>query len=78
MLSLPVKTHKSHARFARNFLRARELLVQSGSNGKISSGHVTMRGQDYVEGDKMNRYGTLATLVFNVPHLYATLVGSGW
>lgn len=37
-----------------------------------------MRGQDYVEGDGINRYGTLATLVFNVPHLYATLVGSGW
>lgn len=37
-----------------------------------------MRGEDHVEGDAVSRYGSLATLVFNGPHLYATLVGGGW
>lgn len=57
--------------------RRRELLAQSGKQMR-RSGHVVMRAGDHVEGDAINRYGSLATLVFNVPHLYATLVGSGW
>lgn len=71
-------THTPHHTPHHTFRRARELLVKSGAKWKKPSGQVVMRGQDYVEGDKMNRYGTLATLIFNLPHLYATLVGSGW
>lgn len=55
--------------------RTRELLVKSG--GK-PSGKIKMRGDDHMEGDRVSRYGSLASLIFNAPHLYATLVGSGW
>lgn len=57
------------------FCRARELLAKSG---RPQTGKIMMRGKDYVHGDAINRYGALANLVFNGPHLFATLMGSGW
>ncbi|CAN0372564.1 unnamed protein product, partial [Laminaria digitata] len=64
-----------------NEKKARELVRQKeggGKKAKAASGHVLMRKDDYFVGDAINRFGSLANLVFNSPHLYATLVGSGW
>eukprot|EP00904_Undaria_pinnatifida_P001537 jgi/Undpi1/11384/HiC_scaffold_30.g13681.m1 len=58
--------------------KARELVRQKDGDKAKASGHVFMRKGDYVVGDAINRFGSLANLVFNSPHLYATLVGSGW
>lgn len=59
--------------------RARELERESGEGVmKKASGHIVMRKGDYGMGDAINRAGSLANLVPTLPHLYATLTGSGW
>ncbi|CAM9193488.1 unnamed protein product [Ectocarpus sp. 6 AP-2014] len=55
--------------------RQREILAQKG---RRRTGKIHIRGDDHVEGDAMNRAGSYGSLIFNTPHLYATLVGSGW
>ncbi|CAN0435182.1 unnamed protein product [Scytosiphon promiscuus] len=59
--------------------KARELTRQSPElRKKKASGEVLMRKGGEAEGNAVNRYGALANLVLNAPHLFATLVGSGW
>lgn len=58
--------------------RARNLERKSGRGVMKPSGHILMRMGDYGIGDAINRAGSLANLVPTLPHLYATLVGSGW
>lgn len=58
--------------------KARELERKSERGVRKASGHILMRGGDYGMGDAINRAGALANLVPTLPHLYATLVGSGW
>ncbi|CAN0040467.1 unnamed protein product [Ectocarpus sp. 4 AP-2014] len=55
--------------------RQREILARKG---RRRTGKIHTRGDDHVEGDAMNRAGSYGSLIFNTPHLYATLVGSGW
>lgn len=61
-----------------NSNKARELTRQSPELWNEASGRVLMRQEDHVEGNAVNRYGSLSTLLLNTPHLFATLVGSGW
>ena len=58
--------------------KERELTRQSQKPPSLASGHILMRKNDNVVGDAVKRYGGLATVVLNAPHLFATLVGSGW
>lgn len=58
--------------------KAREVARRLQSPDRKVFGQVLMREGDYVQGDAVNRYGALSTLVLNAPHLVATLVGSGW
>lgn len=68
-----VEAHEANVRER----KARDLVRQSGRHWR-PSGHVQMRGNDYEIGDFVNIGGALANALFNAPHLYATLVGSGW
>ena len=45
---------------------------------KPASGHIEMRRGDHGWGDAINRGGSIANLFPSLPHLYATLTGSGW
>ncbi|CAM9483708.1 unnamed protein product [Laminaria digitata] len=58
--------------------KSRNLLRQSQELRKKASGKVLMRKEDHVHGNAVNRYGAMANLALNTPHLFATVVGSGW
>lgn len=57
--------------------KARELVRAAGRRWR-PSGKVVFRGDDQEEGNVIQRYGALANIAFNGPHLYATLVGGDW
>lgn len=57
--------------------KARELVRKAGRRWS-RGGRVVMHAGDHEEGDAIHRFGAIANIAFNGPHLYATLVGSGW
>ena len=79
-----VEAEESIAKENRTRKRERDISKSAGGPGrgrlspKPASGHIEMRRGDYGWGDAINRGGSIANLVPGLPHLFATLTGSGW